>query len=480
MIEAAQPDGMVSFEIDGGPVLSGTLLKLSRHVVCFQVDGSFLGLHVSDVLREFTIVCGDQEVYQGRAVVHNLVDTGLAAVCEAGLDEGWYEVGFASGESLRVQLRTRFAKFAEAWQRDYRVLPEFKTLIADMRVLLMDMRLWLDQVDLAVHSSAANIQARLAQEVAAELGSVTAPHIDALWSRFEPIAACIEDDSEVQHGRYLRRHLHSLLLCSPFAQRAFHKPLGYAGDYLLVDMIARNQPEGASLFAKMVNYWLLQQPPSVAHRNRIDYLHRKLKEEILRVASEGRMAHIYSLGCGPAIEVQRSLADSLLTNRAQFTLVDFNAETLQHVREVMGAAAARPEGTAPVQLVKKSVQEILKEASRPKSVAKSHFDFIYCAGLFDYLADAVCQRLLGVLYRWLRPGGLLLATNVDAPRPYYLSMEYMLDWHLICRSAVKFQELVRLALPSDQVLIRADFTGFNVIAEIRKPIDAEKDPKPGA
>lgn len=34
------------------------------------------------------------------------------------------------------------------------------------------------------------------------------------------------------------------MLCSPFAYRAYHKPLGYAGDYEMVNMIARDPYEG--------------------------------------------------------------------------------------------------------------------------------------------------------------------------------------------------------------------------------------------
>ena len=55
-----------------------------------------------------------------------------------------------------------------------------------------------------------------------------------------------------------------LLLSSPFLYRAYQKPLGYAGDYEMVNMIARDPYEGGSLFAKVVNLWFLSQWPARA------------------------------------------------------------------------------------------------------------------------------------------------------------------------------------------------------------------------
>src|SRR5437588_3873172 len=100
----------------------------------------------------------------------------------------------------------------------------------------------------------------------------------------------------------MKRQLHPCILCSPFAYRTFYKPLGYAGDYEVVNMMARSPYEGSSLFAKIVNLWFIEQRPAEAHRNRIDSLVQKQFEETARVAGLNRTARIFSLGCGPAIE----------------------------------------------------------------------------------------------------------------------------------------------------------------------------------
>src|SRR5207249_3652999 len=126
------------------------------------------------------------------------------------------------------------------------------------------------------------------------------------------------------HRVYMRRQLHPLVLCAPFAYRAYAKPLGYAGDYEMVNIILRDDFEGASLFAKLLNFCFVRQPPALAHRNRVDYLVQALVQESSRVGASNRTARVLNLGCGPAVEVQRFLAQHELSNHTDFALLDFN------------------------------------------------------------------------------------------------------------------------------------------------------------
>ena len=108
------------------------------------------------------------------------------------------------------------------------------------------------------------------------------------------------------HRSYIQRHLHPIVLCAPFAYRSYRKPLGYAGDYEMVNMMLRDPREGSSLFAKIFNVWLLHQGSAAAHRNRISFLKKRLVEETAAAARAGRKARILNLGCGPAWESRNS------------------------------------------------------------------------------------------------------------------------------------------------------------------------------
>jgi extracellular factor (EF) 3-hydroxypalmitic acid methyl ester biosynthesis protein len=238
----------------------------------------------------------------------------------------------------------------------------------------------------------------------------------------------------------------------------------------MINMIMRDPLEGGSLYAKIVNLWFLQQPPAEAHRNRIRYLTRKLVDCATRAAGANRTAHIFSLGCGAAHEVQNLLRDSALADRLRFTLLDFNAETLSHAQAVLEESKKRHQRQTAIKLVKKSISQLLKEAGRGiERAAGDRYDLIYCAGLFDYLADPICRRLTNILYDWLAPGGLLITTNVDDSNPRRLTMDYLMEWHLIYRNGANFATLKPDQATPDQCSVHSDDAGMNIYLETRKP-----------
>jgi extracellular factor (EF) 3-hydroxypalmitic acid methyl ester biosynthesis protein len=251
--------------------------------------------------------------------------------------------------------------------------------------------------------------------------------------------------------------------------RIYTKPLGYAGDYEMIDMIMRNGYEGRSLFAKLLHSYIIDQAPARSVRNRGAYFTRKFVEETCRVASAGRTAKFFSLGCGPAREVQNFMAEHALSDKAQFQLLDFNEETLAHTSKIMDNVRRKHGRQTPVKMIKKSVTQLLKEASRSGRENQS-CDFIYCSGLYDYLNDQVCKQLNTYLYDQLLPGGQLVVTNFDPSNPIQNIMEYMFEWFLIHRNS---QQLARLApeqASENDCAVIADATGCNVFLEVRKPL----------
>jgi len=260
------------------------------------------------------------------------------------------------------------------------------------------------------------------------------------------------------------------VMCSPFVYRTYHKPLGYAGDYEMVNMILRDPHEGATLFAKLVNLVFLRNPPAEAHRNRIRRLQEHLRVETRRVAQTGGRARILNLGCGPAREVQLFLAEDAESDSADFTLLDFNAETLEFAAQSLRQIQAAHGRQMGLRFEARSVNQLLKESMRlPAGSQPGGYDLVYCAGLFDYVSDRVCRRLVELFYSWLAPGGVVLVTNVDAAKPFRHSMDYILEWHLICRNRQQMQALVPDATPAPAAQIEADVTGVNLFLEIRKP-----------
>jgi extracellular factor (EF) 3-hydroxypalmitic acid methyl ester biosynthesis protein len=451
--------------------IRGSVLRLDLQSVAFEICGPPALIRTSEVLTEFQITFNDQPVYFGRAVVNNLIAAGSAVICDASLEDSWLRTDAADWHGNTDAVDGEFSRFLDDWQGDYAIRDQFKLVVSDMSSFLHALRAWMDRVELGIRTNPPAEQRAIEEAFLRKAAPKVARSIDSIWARFGPIAEEITEELRPTYRSYLRRRLHSLLLCSPFAYRTHAKPLGYAGDYEMVNMIVRSPFEGESLFSKAINHWLLQQPPAEAHRNRLDYLTGKLVEEVARVVDRGGIARILNLGCGPAIEVQRFIQNSPLADYVRLTLLDFNEETVAFVsREIENCRRSHGRRTE-VKCQRKSVQHVLKEAGRTSASDVETYDFIYCAGLFDYIFDQVCSRLMNAFYSWLAPGGLLLATNVNAGKAYRYSLDFMLDWHLIDRDARQFRRLAPSCAVVDRVNLYADHTGSNLFMTIRKPED---------
>jgi extracellular factor (EF) 3-hydroxypalmitic acid methyl ester biosynthesis protein len=460
----------IGFKTSLGIESQGTPVRLDRHTVVFETYGSQVILRTSEVLNDFSIIALDRAVYRGRAVIANLVNVGATTVCDATLDDSWLDVDLFSFFRDTAGPQGAFAQFMKNWQGICKIVPEYKATLADFQYFLTDLRLWLDQVEIGIRASPSTDRLSMEKQVASQLSHQILDALTFYFEKLESIAGSLDQPLVPVHRAYVKRQLHPTLLSSPFLHRTFFKPLGYAGDYEMVNMITRNPLEGGSLFAKIINLWFLKQPPAEAHRNRIVYLKDKLIHESLRTRAEGRGVRILALGCGPACEIQRYLKESELSSRANVTLVDFNEETLSHARSVLTALNSTCSRDAVFQFVKKSVNQILKgEAKAINGSEENRYDLVYCAGLFDYLSDQVCRRLMNILESWTSPGGLLVATNVHISNPRRLTMEYLMEWNLIHRDRARMAGLKPERTSPENCSILSDQTGVNTYAEVRKP-----------
>jgi len=463
-------ESIIVCENSQGTAVRATLLRMTRYLVSFEVYNPYSILQLSEVLANFRIIISGNIVYEGRAIVNNIVNTGLVLVCEGTLDEeSWLDVEILS-PSLQVErLAGDFDRLVLEWSKIEQVSSDMKITVSDIQTLLGDMRRWLEQVELAIRSSEISERASLEVKIIERLNGLVLPILQNQFKRFESLAGQVSDDAQSIHRAYCRRQLHPLVLCSPLVHRTYYKPLGYAGDYEMVNMILRQPFEGGSLFAKILNSFFLMVPPGEAHRNRIKYLTNMLDVETRRNAKLGKRTHILNLGCGPAKEVQNFLTYNDLCERADFTLLDFNDETLEFTGNTLQELRMKLTRSTPINMVKRSVHQILKEGLRMGDGSKPAFEVVYCAGLFDYLSDRICRRLVEIFYDHLLPGGLLVTTNVDVSNPARHVMEYIMEWHLIYRDMEGFARLVPPGLPKECSRVVKDATGINIFLEIRKP-----------
>jgi len=454
-------ESLVAFKNSQGINATGTLVHLTRNMVVFEVYNPYSIVQLSEVLGDFRVLRGERVVYSGRAVVSNLVSTGLMLIVSATLVDPWTDlVGVPAG----LQLENEVHEFVADWETSHNLRPEYQLSVTTINSFLSELSRWIQQLE-AEAEAAGSPNREPDPDTLQSLQHSLTPKIHDLFGGFEEIAAQISPQEEVAHKAFAQRELHPLMLISPFVHRTYTKPLGYAGDYEMVNMILRNAPEGPNIYARIVNSFVLAREPAAAHRNRIDFLVKLIDSELAKAVKAGRRFRVLNIGCGPARETERFIREFEGADRAEFTLLDFNQETLEYARTRLQTACVESRCHPNLNFVHKSIHDLLRE-SGSKDAPTEQWDLVFCAGLFDYLSDRICKRLMRLFYAWTQPGGRIAATNVHARNPIRHFMEHILEWYLIYRDDKSFAGLV----PSDwKPEVSTDNTGVNVYIVADKP-----------
>ena len=448
-----------------GIELTANLLRIKRYSVVFEVYNPYSILQLSEVLADFRIMASRRLLYHGKAVVSNLLNTGIVLVCEATLDEGWIEVDFLASVAGGTDIGGQFTAFMTEWKSANQVQDPFKLVVADMANMLNGVQHWLTGVDVGIRTTVTRRRDELEEEVFSSVQARVIEEVLPSMERFELVAGEVDENEAPVHKAYVRRELHPLVLCSPFLYRTYTKPLGYAGDYEMVNMMLRNPYEGSSAFAKLLNFALLHTEPVVAHRNRIDFLIDVLMGETRRRGGLSK-TRVFNLACGPAVEIQRFLRDYDESDLIEIDLLDFNAETLEYTRERIQEARMAGGRETLVRYFQRSVHQLLRSAAQGGEEDFTGYDVVYCAGLFDYLSQRVCKKLVELFCTMVKPGGRVIVTNVSASNPRKAWMEYLMEWNLIYRDRDEMEDLVPEGFPVKAVEITEDVTGVNLFLDI--------------
>ena len=272
-------------------------------------------------------------------------------------------------------------------------------------------------------------------------------------------------DPQVASQEFKKRlgNLKSILDQNPYLSRVLEKPLGYAGDYQMMNYIYDNELFDAnSNMGKLFNFLVYSNPTTNAVRNRAKILKGIIQQRVFQL----KELSLASIACGPAREVAetvKSLSENTQNLKLRWTLLDQDKEALDYARENMP-----DQKMLDVIYINASVKDLIK-----KEITLGQQDIIYSLGLFDYLNEKVATIMINRLYTELNPGGLLLIGNFHPSNPLRVFMEGALEWFLIHRTEDELLAIGKAGAPEGRHFVMAEPEGVNLIMVTTKPLDAK-------
>ena len=457
-------DSIVVFQNSQGLSSRGTLVHITRTKVVFEVYNPYSIVQLSEVLNGVKVIRGDRTIYNGNAVVNNIVPTGLMVIVSASLIDAWSDLsGLRPGRGLHEETQ----RFVKDWEGTHVLRPTYQLIVGTIRNFLEELSLWLEEAEVGVlDEEDYNRALVLKQEFYEEVEVPVKPIIISLYEKFEEEARLVPTEDVMAHKAFARRELHPLTMCSPFVHRTYTKPLGYAGDYEMMNMmLGETDTTDLNTYAKIVHAYHIRAAAPEAHRNRIVMLEERLKVEAKRVTDEGRPFTVLNIACGPAVEMQRFIRNEELSNHAVLHLLDFNQETIEYTEKKIQEAINDSSHKPMVKFIHKSIDTLLKEVYEKGNNNSPSYEMVYCAGLFDYFTDQTCKQLVPLFINWVRIGGLMTITNVHPQNPDRHQMEHLLEWHLTYRDE---NQMAELAPPGSDIRVYTDETAVNVFLDVRK------------
>ena len=255
---------------------------------------------------------------------------------------------------------------------------------------------------------------------------------------------------------YIFKEIFPYINRSRFVERAYHKPKGYVGDFLILEHIYANRPKGEGRFGELIDAYFLQLPRARAIRGRRKLLADQLASHSAPLAGRGQRIHIMNLACGPNRELFDFLAHCDYTEAVEALCVDIDSEALQYTNQNVNIFPHR----ASVRLMSENV---IKWAQGRVSHQIEQQDIIYAASLGDYLDDHLFMALVNQCHHHLKPGGVLLLGSFS-PSPDSIFLDKLLRWEPVYRTGDDLLRLFTDTPFADNVTILSGGEGISLFA----------------
>ncbi len=278
-----------------------------------------------------------------------------------------------------------------------------------------------------------------------EILSQKGPHSDD----FNEIISMVDNLSTDDEIEYFREMLEPILKPDTIIGHSFTKPLGYSGDYLIIEKMYRFHKNTNPNYIKWDEFfhWL---PAASAVINRKELAVNLLQK--LNQKNQKEKYRVLILGSGPATEVNEYM-ESVTENKLYFDLVDFDQRAVEH------ATAKNQKYLEYITFHNKNVLRYSPEGT---------YDLIWSAGLFDYFQDKLFIRLLKRFSCCLSGNGEMIIGNFNISNPSKKIMEVLGDWYLYHRSEELLKSFAMEAgIQPENIEIFSEPLGINLFMKIK-------------
>ena len=263
-----------------------------------------------------------------------------------------------------------------------------------------------------------------------------------------------------QVGSRIRREMAPYLLIANLSNRMYTKPRGYAGDFLTIQHMYDQQPQGTNKVGKLIDNIFLNNPAANAVQNRRGLLAELIAETIEQ--QDGESTHITSFASGPAQElfdVDEKLEDNA---KVKANLIDIDLQALAHV----GQKIEKIDSKINFELFQKNLI-YLSTGRTTIDIPKQNL--IYSIGLIDYFNDKLVIKLMDYAYDLLEEGGRVVFGNFHTSNPIKGLMDHLLEWKLIHRTEDDMDRLFKASkFGKGCTEIRFEQQGINMFAFCQK------------
>lgn len=228
------------------------------------------------------------------------------------------------------------------------------------------------------------------------------------------------------------RYIRKIFERGEFINWSLHKPLGYAGDYKIIENIYENNPLTAGVDRLFDNYFMMS-AISIAVRNRKNDFKRMITDFV--ADRQGIPLRIMVLASGPCRELRELYAEKGgIYKNVTFDCYDCDPRAIEFSTNAL-------KGISSVNFIHENAARIAFRKDIT-TLIKTKYDVIYSTGLFDYFEERVSTRLIANLRKLLNPGGIMIISNVrdKYSNPSVHFMEWVGEWELVYCESERFRK----------------------------------------